>query len=51
MAEQATAAAAVTKPKLSIVEEFVAGAKKRLLYRRGNDCTRYGSGVCVDFVS
>jgi spore maturation protein SpmB len=28
MAEQATAAAEVVKPKLSIIEEFVAGAKK-----------------------
>ena len=28
MAENATAAAEVTKPKLSVVEEFVAGAKK-----------------------
>ncbi len=28
MAENATAAADVTKPKLSVVEEFVAGAKK-----------------------
>lgn len=28
MAEQATAAAEVSKPKLSVVEEFVAGAKK-----------------------
>ena len=28
MAEQANAAVAMPKPKLSIVEEFVAGAKK-----------------------